>query len=90
MNAEKNEPLQSRVFQLTKLPERMAGGAPALTKEQIVFLNRKDAAKQFLDPIFQGVSRFGFSKGHFSLIDIIDELFTVLPGGNFTLSTWTA
>ena len=90
MNAKKNETLQSSRFHLEKLPERMAGTAPTLAKEQILFLNRKEAAKHFLEPLFRGVSRFGFSKGHFSLIDIIDELFTLLPGGHFTLSTWTA
>lgn len=68
----------------------MAGTAPTLTKEQILFLNRKEAAKDFLEPLTPNVSRFGFSKGHFSLIDIIEELFRLLPGGDFTLSTWTA
>lgn len=68
----------------------MAVDAPILTKGELQILARKEAAKDFLFPLQKGTHRFGFSKGHFSLIDVIDGLVKAFPNGDMALSTWTA
>lgn len=77
-------------FNLKRLPDTMKQEAPTLTKEQIRFLKRKESARDFLFPLGKGTHQFGFSKGSFSLIDVIDELVSEFPNGSMALSTWTA
>lgn len=73
------------------LPEKLSfKSAPALTAERIRALKRKETAKEFMLPLEPGMHQYGFSKGQFSLIDVIDTLTETLPGGDLDISTWTA
>lgn len=73
------------------LPDKLKhDGAPTLTAAHIRALKRKETAREFITPMERGMSRYGFSKGQFSLIDVIDTLTQELPGGALDISTWTA
>jgi hypothetical protein len=60
------------------------------SRRDFVKLFRKETAQQFIGTIQPGFHRWGFSKGQFSLIDVIEEVQRQL--GTFescSLSTWT-
>lgn len=53
-------------------------------------LLRKQSAKEFLGPLRQGIHLYGFSKGQFSLIDLIEAIVEQLGKVDISMSTWTA
>ena len=60
-----------------------------LDKRELLRLFRKEKAADFLGQVAPGFHRFGFSKGQFSLVDLIAALLPQLGPVHFALSTWT-
>lgn len=63
-----------------------------LPMEERRMLFRRETAREFLGEIRPGMHVFGFSKGQFSLIDLIEELVGQVAGAGeveLTMSTWT-
>jgi hypothetical protein len=59
-------------------------------KREIVPLMRREKAQDFLAGLRPGFHRFGFSKGQFSLIDLLRAFIEVLPPiEDMAISTWT-
>lgn len=61
----------------------------AISERELLILFRRQNAKEFLGAIRPGFHRFGFSKGQFSLIDIINAVVEQTGPARFALSTWT-
>ena len=60
------------------------------SKRQLKKLFKRETAAQFIGTIESGFHRWGFSKGQFSLIDVIEEVQRQLGRLEFfAISTWT-
>jgi len=53
-------------------------------------LRRKQTAKQAIESFTSEVEIFGFTKGQFSLIDLITATLDIVGRADLTISTWTA
>lgn len=87
-----NNPIFDRPI-LTKQPDGFT--APHVlrnatpSKAELVRLFRKQSAADFLGQLTPGAHLFGFSKGQFSLVDIVQEVCRQVGRCHFALSTWT-
>ena len=59
------------------------------SQTEIVAFMRKETAADFLREFAPGCHIFGFTKGQFSLIDLLDAFAEIIPGADLTISTWT-
>jgi hypothetical protein len=60
-------------------------------KREVRDLRRAKTAKEAIGPLDRATEIYGFTKGQFSIIDIIHHcLDTIGPGAHLQLSTWTA
>jgi len=60
-----------------------------LDKRQMLKLFRRQTAKEFIGTITRGFHRFGFSKGQFSLVDIVRGVSDQIGPSHLAISTWT-
>jgi|TARA_R100001530_G_scaffold117951_1_gene85107 hypothetical protein len=67
----------------------VTGRQETTDKRELLRLFRKEKAADFIGDIQPGFHRFGFSKGQFSLVDLIAALLPQLRPVHFALSTWT-
>lgn len=59
------------------------------SRAEYLKLFRKETAADFIGKISPGFHRFGFTKGQFSLIDVIAEVIKQIGRSHLALSTWT-
>lgn len=67
----------------------VTGRQETIDKRELLRLFRKEKATDFIGDIQPGFHRFGFSKGQFSLVDLIAALLPKIGPVHFALSTWT-
>lgn len=59
-------------------------------KREIVRLLRKETADEAISKFSKTMDVFGFTKGQFSLIELLDSVLDITGPGDLTISTWTA
>lgn len=70
---------------------RSIAAARAMTKREIVDMRRAANAAEAIGTLTKDTEVYGFTKGQFSVIDILHHCLTHTgPGANLQISTWTA
>tara|TARA_Y100001938_G_scaffold79633_1_gene110021 strand:- start:869 stop:1531 length:663 start_codon:yes stop_codon:yes gene_type:complete len=67
----------------------VTGAKESTHRREMVKLFRKQSAADFLGQVEPGFHRFGFSKGQFSLVDLIAAILPQVGPVHLGLSTWT-
>lgn len=85
------KPRALRVVNLDSVTVKtVRGEAENNSRRQLLKLFRKETAAEFVGEVSPGFHRWGFSKGQFSLIDLIENVLHKLPEpAAVSLSTWT-
>jgi hypothetical protein len=81
-----NEP----VFPLDGIQSPTVRVARASHKREIRDLRRKENASAAIEGFNREIEIYGFTKGQFSIIDIIEAVLDVIGPAELTVSTWTA
>ena len=79
--AVETESLKARSSHYSKVKDR---------KTEIRNLIRKETAAEAISGFSQGAEIFGFTKGQFSLIQLIEAVADIIGPSDATISTWTA
>jgi hypothetical protein len=83
--------MESIAVKTEELETKTLFALPTVSKKrEIVKLFRKETAKQAIISFSKNIDVFGFTKGQFSLIELIDAVIDKTGEGNLTISTWTA
>ena len=62
----------------------------SLNKKEIRDLRRKQTAKEAIEGFRKGLEIFGFTKGQFSLCDLLTAVLDITGKSELVISTWTA
>ena len=80
-----------KVARVDTLPaEALVNRREKSAKMEMTELMRKQSAADFIGQLRPGMHLYGFSKGQFSLIDVIDALLAQTGPAEVAISTWTA
>src|SRR5208282_2884524 len=81
-----------KTVQLERLesPTILARAKPRSGKRQLLDLRRKRTAKEALAGLTQDNELYGFSKGQFSMLDLLAACLEKTGPAHLALSTWTA
>ena len=71
-----------------KIPFSIQGKVPS--RRELKKLMRGETAKQAIGEIYPGCAIFGFTKGQFSLVDLISAILDQTGPASLFVSTWTA
>ena len=80
----------SATFPLDRLQSPTTLRRTTLNKTEIRDLRRSQTAAEALSGFGQGVEIYGFTKGQFSLVNIIEAALEITGPANLTVSTWAA
>jgi hypothetical protein len=89
-NALNDKPLVTVALQTLPADALVYRRPEDLSRRALRVLFRQETARDFLGTIRPGMHLFGFSKGQFSLVELLEAITDQMAPIDFALSTWTA